>query len=296
MTENRSRLSVSILFAILVSIAVVAMVVDRRAVLDGGRAVPGWAGAVLDVAAPVEKMIAVPFDLIGDSWQRYVAIVDAEEENGSLRTRIAELEEENLQLREALVASGRLQRIAAMRERFETPMLPAELVGVDASPWFRSVLVDRGRHDGVHSGMPVISEHGLVGLVSATSRTAAKTMLLLDRQSSIDGVVQRSRARGIVRGTGTGRLHFEFVARDHDVRVGDVLITSGLGGVYPKGLRIGEISEVPDPGARLLGAAIVEPAVDYGRLEQVFVMLRRGPAMELLHAGEDREEASGPAS
>ena len=86
------------------------------------------------------------------------------------------------------------------------------------------------------------------------------------------------------------------MVRDHDVRVGDVLITSGLGGVYPKGLRIGEISEVPDPGSRLLGAAIVEPAVDYGRLEQIFVMLRRGPAMELLHAAEDREEEGRPAS
>ena len=125
-----------------------------------------------------------------------------------------------------------------MRDEFEIPMLPAELVGLDVSTWFRSVLLDRGRSHGVRSGMPLISEQGLVGLVTATSRNAAKGMLLLDRQSAVDGVVQRSRARGVVRGAGE-ELAFEFVARGADVAVGDVIITSGLGGVYPKGLRIG---------------------------------------------------------
>ena len=135
--------------------------------------------------------------------------------------------------------------------------------------------------------MPVISENGLVGLVTAASYRASRTMLLLDRQSAVDGTVQRSRARGIVRGRGSDDLEFEFVVRVGDVRVGDVVMTSGLGGVYPKGLRIGRVTVVSDPGARLLQTATIAPAVDFGRLEQVFVMLRRGPTMELLYeAGE----------
>ena len=207
----------------------------------------------------------------------------------------------NLQYREALVASGHLQQIAAMRDDFEIPMLPAEVVGLDVAPWFRSVLVDRGRTHGVRAGNPVITTEGVVGLVTATSARAAKTMLLLDRQSAIDGIVQRSRARGMVRGRGTDELEFEFVVRGGDVRAGDVVITSGLGGVYPKGLFIGTISEVSDPGSQLLQRATIRPAVDFGRLEQVFVMLRRGPTMELLYStqvGDESppSESDGPAS
>jgi rod shape-determining protein MreC len=172
-----------------------------------------------------------------------------------------------------------------MREEFDVPMLRAELVGLDASTWFRSVLLDRGRNHGVHSGMPLISEQGLVGLVTATSRNAAKGMLLLDRQSAVSVVVQRSRARGVVRGVGDG-LVFEFVGRDADVAPGDILITSGLGGVFPKSLRVGAITAVEEEGAQLLREASVEPVVDFGRLEQVFVMLQRGPTMDLLYATE----------
>jgi rod shape-determining protein MreC len=176
-----------------------------------------------------------------------------------------------------------------MRDEFEIPMLPSEVVGLDVQPWFRSVLVDRGGSHGVRPGNPVITAEGVVGLVTATSRHAAKTMLLLDRQSAIDGIVQRSRARGIVRGVGSDQLEFEFVVRGGDVEIGDVVITSSLGGVYPKGLRIGEVVEISDPAGGLLQIATLRPAVDFGRLEQVFVMMRRGPTMDLLY-----QDSEGP--
>lgn len=271
------------LAAVLVGVALINMVVDRRARTEGGRELSWWSGLVLDVAVPVQKMVAFPFEVARGSWDEYVALVDVGRENAELQERIAELEETNLQLSEALKTSGRLDRIAEMREEFDVPMLPTELVGLDASTWFRSVLLDRGRNHGVHSGMPLISEQGLVGLITATSRNAAKGMLLIDHQSAVGAVVQRSRSRGMVRGTGDG-LVFEFIGRDADVAKGDLLITSGLGGVFPKGLRVGVITEVEAEGAQLLREATVEPAVDFGRLEQVFVMLRRGPTMDLLYA------------
>jgi len=296
MAQFRNRTPLSALIAGLVALAVVAMVVDRRSVLRSGSELSGWAGSVLDVAVPVEQMIALPFELTRDAWRSYVAVVHVGEENEALRARLARLEEENLQLREALVASGRLQRIAKIREEFEVPMLASELVGVDASAWFRSVLVNRGRNHGVRSGMPVISERGLVGLVTSTSKNASKAMLVLDRQSAVDGIVQRSRSRGIVRGTGTDQLDFEFVVRESDVRIGDVVITSGLDGIHPKGIRIGEVTSVSDPGSDLLQTATLVPAVDFGRLELVFVMLRRGSTMELLYQDEDAEIAGAARS
>jgi len=132
--------------------------------------------------------------------------------------------------------------------------------------------------------------------VTATSGHAAKTMLLLDRQSSVDALVQRSRARGVVRGVGRDRLEFEFVVRGADVVEGDEVVTSGLGGVYPKGLRLGRVGELQEAGGRLTRIAIIEPAVDLGQLEQVFVMLRRGPEMDLLYQPNlPPDDLDGPA-
>jgi rod shape-determining protein MreC len=207
-------------------------------------------------------------------------------ENDRLRERLASLEEENLQIREALVQSGYLDQIAAMRSDFASPMLPSQVVGQDASAWFRSVLLDRGRSHGVLSGMPVVTDAGLAGLVTDTSRRASRAMLLTDHQSSVDGIVQRSRALGIVRGRRDGNLEFEFAVRGSGVRVGDVVITSGLGGAYPKGLRIGEIVEVGEPG-NLLQTALVAPVVEFGRLEAVFILLWRAPTRDLLYDSEE---------
>jgi rod shape-determining protein MreC len=110
-------------------------------------------------------------------------------------------------------------------------------------------------------------------------------------------MIQRSRARGIVRGTGTGALEFGFMVRGDDVQPGDEVITSGVGGVHPKGLRVGRVTEVHADASSLLHTATVQPAADFGRLEQVFVMLHRGPTMDLLYGGEgDLPEASARAS
>jgi rod shape-determining protein MreC len=285
MTEIRSRVLLAGLTALLVGIALINMVVDRRALASGGRELSWWSGLLLDLAVPIEKTVAMPLEMARGSWSDYVALIDVRRENGDLRSQLAEMEDENLQLREALVASGRLDSIAEMREEFDVPMLRADLVGLDASSWFRSVLLDRGRNHGVHAGMPLISEQGVVGLVTATSRNASKGMLLLDRQSAVSVVVQRNRTRGIVRGVGDA-LVFEFEGRDADVAPGDLLITSGLGGVFPKGLRVGVIADVEEESSQLLREAGVEPAVDFNRLEQVFVMLRRGATMDLLYATE----------
>jgi rod shape-determining protein MreC len=291
MPDFWKRMGAPIVFGALALLATISMVSDRRTPGERDPDLPWWQGVVLDAAAPFQKLIAAPVDGARGLWNGYLNLFGVNQENQRLRERIAELEEENLQYREALVASGHLRHVADMRDDFEIPMLPSEVVGLDVSPWFRSVLVDRGTSHGVQAGNPVITSEGVVGLVTAASGHAAKTMLLLDRQSAIDGIVQRSRSRGMVRGTGTGELEFEFVVRGGDVQESDVVITSGLGGVYPKGLRIGEVVAVSDPGGRLMQTATIRPAVDFGKLEQVFLMLRRGPIMDLLYGADGVGEA-----
>jgi rod shape-determining protein MreC len=273
------------------------MVSDRRPGKEVGVALPWWQAIVLEVTVPIERIISAPIDGVKGFFTDYVDLLGVRSDNRRLRRRIAEIEAENLQFREALVSSGHLARVASMRDEIEIPMLPAEVVGLDVAPWFRSVLVDRGTQHGVEPGHPVITHEGVVGVVTATSDHAAKTMLLLDRQSAIDALVQRSRARGVLRGVGRASLEFEFVVRGADVVVGDEVVTSGLGGVFPKGLRLGRVSELRDAGGRLTRIAIIEPAVDLGRLEQVFVLLRRGPTMDLLYqTNRPEEDLPGPIS
>ena len=290
MRELFDRLRVPLLVLLLAVLSLVVVASDRRAMArqeERGFLI----GLVMELAAPVQKALSLPAWVTRTGWGRYIALLDVRSENERLLARVAELEEENLQYREALVETGRLQRIAEMRTDFEAPMRPAQVVGQDVSPWFRSVLVDRGSSDGVRSGMPVLTESGVVGLVTATAPHAGRAMLLLDGQSAVDVLVQRSRARGIVRGDGTDGLHFEFFVRGDDVQVGDVVITSGFGGVYPKGLRVGEVIEVEPPGERLLQRARLRPAVDFGRLEQIFVLLWRGPTLDLLYEGQGDQPA-----
>ncbi len=286
MSDLLRRIRLPLLFAGLLLVTTSLMVGDRAVQQAGGSDHGMFAGALLGFAGWVQGVVSAPADAAGAAFDRYIGLVDVAEENRALRARIAELEEDNLQFREALVASGHLQRIAEMRAGFEVPLLPSQVVGHDLSSWFRSVLIDRGQSDSVRSGMPVVTDAGVVGVVTATSSGASRVMMLLDRRSAADAIVQRSRARGIVHGQGTDALEFVFMVRGDDVMPGDVIITSGVGGVYPKGLRVGEVVSVQTDRDRLLHTARVRPVVDFGRLEQVFVLLERGPTMELLYDGD----------
>lgn len=295
MPDLLKRLGAPFIIAFLILMTIVSMVTDRRSPGDERSELPWWQAIVLEIAAPIERVVSAPIGGVKAFFDEYVDLLGVRADNRRLRQRIAEIESENLQFREALVSSGHLARIASMRDEIEIPMLPAEVVGLDVAPWFRSVLVDRGTQHGVEPGYPVITHEGVVGVVTATSSHAAKTMLLLDRQSAVDALVQRSRARGVLRGIGRERLEFEFVVRGADVVVGDEVVTSGLGGIYPKGLRLGRVSELREAGGRLTRIAVIDPAVDLGQLEQVFVMLRRGPTMDLLYrANRAERDLEGP--
>lgn len=297
MPDLLKRLLAPIVVVAIVLLAIVSMVLDRRSIVEGDRRLPWWQAAMLEATAPIERLISAPIDGIKGIYRDYVDLLAVRSENVRLARRVAEIESENMQFREALVTSGHLERVAALRDDAEIPMLPAEIVGLDVTPWFRSILLDRGAEAGIQPGNPVITYDGVVGVVTATSAHAAKTMLLLDHQSEVDALVQRSRARGIVRGAGRGALEFEFFVREADVVVGDEVVTSGLGGIYPKGLRLGTVAEIKAATGQLTQIAVVRPAVELGQLEQVFVMLRRGPTMELLYRSNAPDgDLAGPAA
>ncbi len=297
MPDLLKRLGGPLVVVALLLVAVVSMVVDRRRIGEERDSLPWWQATIVEISAPIGRLVSAPIDGVKGFYRDYLDLLAVRSENAQLTLRLAAIESENVQFREALVTSGHLERVAAMRDEVEIPMLPAEIVGLDVTPWFRSVLIDRGSEHDVVPGNPVVTQEGVVGVVTGTSPHAAKTMLLLDRQSAVDALVQRSRARGIVRGDGRAALEFEFFVRESDVVVGDEVVTSGLGGIYPKGLRLGRVVEIAEATGQLTQVAVVRPAVDLGRLEQVFVMLRRGPTMELLYrSNAPEDDLRGPAA
>lgn len=293
MRELIHRLRLPLLFTGLTVLAFLALFSDQRLLRTGGRDLPWLPGALLEVAAPVQRVLTAPIRFAQNVHGRVIALLDVREENERLRSQVIALQEESLQLREALLASGSLAEVAALRAQLELPMLQTEVVGQDVSPWFRSVVLDRGRSHGLRAGMPLVTERGVVGIVTVTTPHAARAMLILDRQSAVDGVVQRSRARGIVRGTGDAELDLEFTGSPEDVQVGDLVITSGEGGVYPKGIRVGEVASVEEGSPDLVRRAKVKPAATIDRLERVFAVLWRSPTLELLSGDEPAAPAPG---
>jgi rod shape-determining protein MreC len=245
---------------------------------------------LFDLAVPIEKMVALPAQSARGVWDDYLGLVGVRRENRDLRRRLSELSEENRQFREALLAGERYRRMGTLRDKFHQPMLPATLIGVDSSSWFRTVLLDKGTRDGVRRGMAVVTPDGVVGHVVAVSSSASKVLLMIDRSSAVDVMIERSRARGIVQGLTSDRCELKYATRGEDVKPGDRLISSGMDSIFPKGLAVGRVASV-DPARRgLFQRADVEPAVDFNKLEEVFVILELSPQQKLLQEQAQRLE------
>ena len=230
---------------------------------------------LVELTLPLQQMVTLPVRELRALWGDYISLVHVREQNEQLRSELARVKEENLQYREAIVASERFQRLSGFRAQHEVPMVPANVVAQDLSAWFQSVVIDRGSTSGIRPGMPVITDSGVVGVVSGTTPRAAKVLLISDPQSRVDAYVQRTRARGTVRGAADHDCDFEHVLREEDVQPGDLLLTSGLGAVYPKGLVVGTVSSVKKRPWGLFQVVGIEPAVDFRQLEEVFVILEQ---------------------
>lgn len=220
---------------------------------------------VLAVVAPLQQgleLILRPLRAGGEA-ERLRA------ENRQLRaelTRQEELRQEN----------ARLLSLLALRDEIAAPTVAARVIGEDAASWARTVVINRGREHGIREGMPVMVAAGVVGRVIRAAPRQSRVLLLTDASSAVAAVVQSSRARGICRGDG-GALRFDFAVRDEEIVPGDVIITSGSGGVFPGGLILGQVSRVNRGGPGLFQGVTVAPAVDFSRLEEVLVLLRETP-------------------
>ena len=242
--------------------------VERLAFID-------W--ALLEITAPFQKAATYSTDALGNLIDSYVFLVGLKRENVALRRKVTELREENSLLRERAIASGRLQNLLRFSKKIPGPILPAQIIGIDPSSWFRTILIDKGTKHGVERGMAVVSPEGIVGHVLQTSPHSAKVLLITDFNSSVDAIVQRSRAKGLVEGNGENRCRLKYAPRAEDIQLGDRVVTSGLGGRYPKGLMVGKIRKIEKKSYGLFQQAEIILSANFSKLEEVFVITETRP-------------------
>ncbi len=231
---------------------------------------------VLQLTAPLQKSIDSVSDTVDGWWRHYLWLVNVEQEDERLRVANRRLQAELDSLQEVRLTNDRLRRLLDFKKRVDIPALPARVIGEDASSWFRTVVLDKGSRDGLREGMPVVAAKGVVGRVVKVAPDASRVLLITDGSSAVAALVQRNRTRGVCRGQGDS-LSLQFALRQKDVAVGDRVITSGTGGIFPKGLAIGQVTDVSKESFGLFQTIKLDPAVDFSRLEEVLVLLKEKP-------------------
>lgn len=229
--------------------------------------------AVLFLISPVIKVTAVTVDSVSRVWGDYVDLRNLHEESLRLTREAAVLQRRISYLEEQALETQRLQGLLAMKEISRTEFLAARVVGKDATNWFKTVLIDRGSLAGIRRNMPVVAPDGLVGRVVEVTPTAAKVQLITDPVSAAGGLIQRTRVIGIVSGSLGAGLKVRYLPLMADIAIGDEVVTSGMGGVFPKGIPLGRVIAAERRSGALFQEATLAPQVDLSRLEEVLILM-----------------------
>lgn len=212
---------------------------------------------------------------ISNVWNGYIALVHVRRENRILRDELDRALNNNHQYREAMAENIRLRKLLQVKEGHPAPTLTAQIIGRDPSLWFHTLTIDRGTSDGIEKGMPVINAEGVVGQIMETSRSTAKVLLAHDPNSAVNALVQKNRVQGIVKGEGSQAYTMLYILKNADVEEGDLIVTSGLGGSFPKGIPVGTVASVTKSKRGMFQNITITPAVNFSRMEHLIVILQQ---------------------
>lgn len=250
-----------------------ALLLSSQVTTDTGHS--ALRGLIFTLFSPVQRVADATLGGIRSAWYGYVDLRGVRAENRQLKEEVARLDQALWMERDVVASYRRLSSVLELAERLPGDPIVAEVVGLDASAWFRTITVNRGTTRGVQLNAPVIAAGGLVGRVISVGPEVAQVQLVTDRDCSVGVLLARTRTRGVVAGSGeqaspTG-LTLNYVSNLEDVVEGDVIVTSGMDGIYPKGIAIGRVASVRN-GPRLFKLVTVEPAAHIDRLEEVFIL------------------------
>jgi rod shape-determining protein MreC len=258
-------------YGILLAVLLVSFLLLTVQTRGGGTGRAGELVAI--VLTPVQSLLVRVHRGALGFWANYLDWKAVRRENAALRGENEQLRVHTLQAGETREENTRLRRLLVLRDRLPLATVAGEVIGREAGGWVRSLTVNRGRGDGIAQQTPVIMPEGLVGRVVQVHRGAAVIQLLNDPASTVGAVVQRTRTAGLVEGDAGGAVRFKFMARDGaSVAPGDLVVTSGLGTLFPKGLPVGRVVKIEDKGSALFHFAVLAPAVDFSRVEEVLLV------------------------
>jgi rod shape-determining protein MreC len=254
---------------------VVGHIVLISAQITSRKGVPVLEAVIFGAFAEVQRVVSVGVSSVTSFWGGYVGLRQVNAENEQLRRELAETQIELQRLRALVDRSRGLERLLELRDQSKLTTKAAEIIAAGATPDFRTVTIDKGTRDGIQSDMAVLAPGGVVGRIVVPSLRAAKVQLLIDRNAAAGAVIERSRAQGVVVGGGDERLRMEYVSELADVVVGDMVMTSGIDGIFPKGFVIGTVDELEKSG-NAYKRIVVKPALDFRSLEAVLVVTQTG--------------------
>ena len=269
--DERTRVALTAFGLFCLSMFLTAQSARNPSIASSGGAI------VSEILSPLQGLNRWTQGGIADVWRSYVALMGVREENVRLTERLAVLEAENSAIVELRNEVQDLRALLSISSDLPLSKVAARVIGYDATQWVQSVTIDRGTQNGIREGMAVIERSGLVGQVIVAGPTTSRVLLLSDPASGVDGVIQSSRARGIVQGAGGLRCTWQFVLKEDEVTVGDRVVTSGLDGIYPRGISIGIVSAIDSRASGLFRVIEVTPAVDITMLDHVLVITSLSP-------------------
>jgi rod shape-determining protein MreC len=251
------------------------VVISRQ--VDGGGGVSLFERAVFMTLSPLQILVSRSVTGVSHAWQGYADLRGVRKSNEELQKEVATLEFLLQQRQNEADEATRLRKLLDLRPLLPLETIAAEVTSRDGAPWFRTITVDKGTDAGVTLNAPVLSATGVVGRVVAVGPGAAKVQLLLDRDCGVAVTVERTRATALVKGqvgfadSGTVELGLKYLPSLAEIGAGDVIVTSGLDRIYPKGLVVGRVKSLGSPSGLFREGATVLPAVEFSTLEEVLI-------------------------
>lgn len=226
---------------------------------------------------PLNKITLHLFREIRDTWKNLFALRHTLRENVRLQAQIRELLSERQAYQKVLGENKRLRKLLGYSSKIPYRTLGAEVIGYDPSNWFYTLIIDRGRRDGVHEDQAVIAyqgtKEGLVGRIISVEESWSEVLPILNQNSRVGAKVLRTQFKGVVEGQNSRFCRLKYLPYDADIKTGDTLITSGKGGIYPEDLFIGQVVEVEKEKGGLFLVAQLRPFIEFAKLEDVLVVI-----------------------
>lgn len=227
---------------------------------------------VLNVIAPFQDGITDTMRFAKNVWRHYFFLVSTARENDNLKKDLSSHIQKSNEYHEIELSNIRLRNMFDFRQTIAGKTVVAEVIGADPSPWYGTIVINKGKSDGISKGMPVVIPEGVVGQVIDTGKNYSRVLLIIDSNSAVDALVQRNRARGIVKGISSDKCILKYVVRRHDIGEYDIIITSGFDGVFPKGLTIGYVDKISQNSSGLFHEIEITPFADFEKIEEVLVL------------------------